>query len=788
MSSEKCPWIVGISASPHNGAVCLLKGDRIVVAIQEERIRRKKRAGVFMSRGSLALQYCMAAAKIAAEDLALVVYSSPNSLRSDAQDIARNPILKGVPSLTISHHHAHALSAFATSGFERSAILVVDGAGSPYEDLTPEERSACKWIVRNGHESVSLLSGCGSHIQQIEKHLVEDGKWVSRDASRRHCMANFGTLGGMYSAVAAQIFGDPLEAGKVMGLAPYGQPTIPSQKFFEIVEGRFVFHDEVPSRYQHRDRWPLREREYRDLARSVQEALEKALLYLVERLYAKFPADSLCYAGGVALNSVANERIMRESSFKNVFIIPAAEDSGPAIGAAYYGLWTMTKENSRRRLNADALGRLYSSQEIQQVIEETPAVEVLDSSDTISHAADLLCNGYILGWYDGRSELGPRALGQRSILCDPRREDAKALLNKRVKHREGFRPFAPAILLEEARNWFELDGVEAESPFMLRVSKIKASRQLSIPAVTHVDGTGRIQTLTPRGNGAFYQLVKKFYERTGVPVVLNTSFNVNGEPIVETPADAVATFLWTEIDYCFMQGQLLRKRRVILFEQNEIPWPQRISVQISLACNVGAMQPAEEGSENPRNLRDYTGVFAHRYQGEIAVSEAAGVLNATFIPGAAVSHLVSGISSALTPCHKNIFEVSTGPFERSKVVFIPDNSDNIVCAAIVTTSDTEPQIFLRRPADQGILPRAIREYKGIYRDQSREMRVFPANEKEIAVKVPGQETFLLLPISPTRFMLKDLPGYAVDFKVSPAGIVRGATVTSPKTHFELRRV
>ncbi|HKY28019.1 MAG TPA: carbamoyltransferase C-terminal domain-containing protein, partial [Pyrinomonadaceae bacterium] len=311
--------------------------------------------------------------------------------------------------------------------------------------------------------------------------------------------------------------------------------------------------------FKHDGRWPARKDEYEVLAASVQSALEDALLHLLRRLRNSSKSRNLCYAGGVALNSVANERIINEAGFENVYIMPAAEDSGPAIGAAYYGWWQFTRHNSQRRLLHDSVGRPYSSLCVSTTINETPGLKTMNSGDIISEAADLLCDGKIIGWFDGRSELGPRALGQRSILCDPRRQDGKAVLNSRVKKREAFRPFAPAVLLEEAENWFELGNTSSESPFMLRVCKLKADRKDAVPAIVHVDGTGRLQTLTREANGRFYELVKKFYDKTGVPMILNTSFNTAGQPIVETPADALACLLDTELDCCVFEDRIVFK-------------------------------------------------------------------------------------------------------------------------------------------------------------------------------------------------------------------------------------
>ena len=344
-----------------------------------------------------------------------------------------------------------------------------------------------------------------------------------------------------------------------MGLAPYGSAEFPSSDFFEIANEKFCFKDNVPFKFRHDERWPNRTSEYEALASSVQAALEDALLYLVQHLRERCRSDNLCYAGGVALNSVANERIIRESGFKNVYIMPAAEDSGAAIGAAYHGLWQLTQHNSQCRILHDAPGRTYTLADVSAALDQTSNVNVVHSTNVISDAVELVCDGKIIGWFDGGSELGPRALGQRSILCDPRQPDAKDTLNRRVKMRESFRPFAPAVLLEEAPNWFEFDGATPESPFMLRVCQVKHEKKDRVPAVVHVDGTGRLQTLTRENNGRFYELVKKFHEETGVPILLNTSFNRMGQPIIETPADAIQCLVDTGLDCCVFEDRIVFK-------------------------------------------------------------------------------------------------------------------------------------------------------------------------------------------------------------------------------------
>jgi carbamoyltransferase len=547
------PWILGISAS-HNGSACLLKGDEIAVAIQEERLSRFKRHRIRGAGPSKAVAYCLDYAGIEPRDLSLVVLSVQGRVNDEFHDLRREPLLNVIahntPTLTIPHHYGHAFSAFATSGFKESAVLVVDGAGSPVTDLTPAELKVLNHgASANGWETISLYHATDTNIVPLEKHASD--AWLRMHDGE---MPSFGSLGGMFSATAQQIFGEVTEAGKVMGLAPYGEPAFPASDFFDLVDGGFHFKDTVPLRFRRHERWPNCTSEYEALAGSVQAALETALLYLAQQLRELSGSENLCYAGGVALNSVANERIIRESGFRNVYIIPAAEDSGVAIGAAYYGLWQLTHENSLRRLLHDAPGRSYSD-----IPNDRPNVRIIHSTDVLADAVDLLCDQKIIGWFDGGSELGPRALGQRSILCDPRRPDAKETLNRRVKMREPFRPFAPAVLLEEAPNWFDFGATTPQSPFMLRVVPVKPERKDDVPAIVHVDGTGRVQTLTRSNNGRFYELVKKFHEQTGVPILLNTSFNRMGEPIVETPADAIECLLNTGLDCCVFEDRIAFK-------------------------------------------------------------------------------------------------------------------------------------------------------------------------------------------------------------------------------------
>ena len=537
------PWVLGICHPNHNGAACLLRGSEIVVNVQEERLSRFKRAKIDNHVDSLAARYCLDFAGITLRDLDLVVVCTMDG----GGEVIRVPF-ENPPVVTISHHLGHAVGVFATSGFQEAAILVVDGCGSPIEDLPEELRGEvkrCRYpatCTGEPREVVTIYEAHGTQCVALEKHAG-----FNMDFSQRRRMPDFGSLGGMFNSVALQIFDNITEAGKVMGLAPYGRPEFsPRDMVVTNQHGCFEFFDTIPKQFVGNERWPRHKEPYENLSFCVQEALEQALAFLMGRTRQLTTSRNLCYAGGVALNGVANEKVVYRGDFEHFYVMPAAEDSGGAIGAAYHGLWTLTERTTRPRLEVDAMGRRYTNPEILTAVESTPAVEVIQTSEGVLDAVvDALDDGAVVGWFQGGSELGPRALGQRSILCDPRRPDAKAHLNARVKHRESFRPFAAVVLLEEAENWFQIEAPQIGSPFMLRVCPFRDGAEPQVPAVSHVDHSGRVQTVSRVTNRVFYDLVSRFGERTGVPMLLNTSFNVMGEPIVESPEDALWCLLYT---------------------------------------------------------------------------------------------------------------------------------------------------------------------------------------------------------------------------------------------------
>jgi carbamoyltransferase len=554
------PWVLGLNCS-HNGSACLMHGDDIVVAIQEERLLGLKRAWLSPSGYSLAIPYCLETAGITARDLDLVVCCVLHRSSLAFNNVRTNPLLDftNTRTLTVPHHMGHAVGAFGTSGWRDAAVLIVDGSGSHLDDLSEAERRVITPSSVGPSEVISMYDAEGTTITPLLKYV---GNWlapVPHLAPEPQGMQPFNSLGAMYSSVSWQIFGSPTEAGKVMGLAPYGVPTIPVEEFLVIAGGDLRFTCEVIKRFRHNDRYPQRCEEYQDLAASVQQALEHALLHLVAQLRQRSDRRNLVLAGGVALNSVANERVIRESRFANVFIMPAAEDSGTAVGAALYGVWQLTGRNACGAIRRDAHGRCYNEADVTMQAARTPYIRSTRRPDSVDAAVDYLCAGKTVGWFTDRCELGPRALGQRSLLCDPRLPHAKDLLNRTVKYRESFRPFAPVVLLEHVADWFDTDGFDTQSPFMLRVLSVRTDRRCAVPAIVHVDGTGRLQTVTRDVNGRYYDVVRAFFERTGVPVLLNTSLNTRGEPIVETPEDAMWCLLLSGLDVCVFDTHVIER-------------------------------------------------------------------------------------------------------------------------------------------------------------------------------------------------------------------------------------
>lgn len=578
MTKPEAPWILGLSFS-HNGSACLLHGDTLVVAMQEERLTRGKRQKTGPARRNLAVRYCLEHAGIGMDELDAIAFASLKPVDETMDELRQNPqfceAFETTPVYGYSHHRTHAGYAAGVTGVEQATILVADGMGSGYNGISEEEQDVVAAVsapVKGRKiglaEMLSIFRFEKGKMIPLFKQMtprLDEGLYRKGPNSVPGTANRFG-LGAMYERSSEVIFGGSQQAGKVMGLAPLGAPDMPVEAFHEPrADGALIFHNPPALQLDYTRERPgtldIEATATRNLAASVQRALEDGMLHYAGLAATLAPADTLVLAGGVALNGVANERILRELDYDEVHFPPAVEDSGNSVGAAYLALWEMREEWQRGpRLQADRAGRTYTLPEIDDAIARFPYLDTsVLGANVYRDVAARLIDGEILGWFQEGAELGPRALGQRSILCDPRPAEAKDRLNARVKHREAYRPFAPIVLAEHAREWFDLpDDVDPHGPFMTRVIPIRPEKRALIPAVTHVDGTGRFQTVS-EANGPIHALVKAFYEATGVPVLLNTSFNVAGEPIVETPGDALFDLLTTDLDGVVLTDRLVRR-------------------------------------------------------------------------------------------------------------------------------------------------------------------------------------------------------------------------------------
>jgi carbamoyltransferase len=604
-------YILGISAYYHDSAACLVRDGEIVAAAQEERFSRKKHDHRYPAS---AVEFCLRHAGIAPEDVELVAFYdkpllkferlletyldyAPSGIRSFMmamplwlreklwirEQVSKQSDYKGKVLFT-EHHESHAASAFFPSPFESAAVLTMDGVG--------------EWATSSyGH-------GKGNELHLLgELHFPH-------------------SLGLLYSAFTYYT-GFKVNSGeyKVMGLAPYGEPRYVQQildevvdlredgslrlnmKYFSYCQGLTMTNGAFDELFGGPPRKPeaeLTQREM-DLARSVQEVTELSMLRMAGHVHRETGEKNLCLAGGVALNCVGNGRILREGPFENVWIQPAAGDAGGALGAAL-SVWYQYLGNERDvrkvcRGHADGmkgayLGPIYGDREVQDYLDSVGAsYKRVDDSELAERVARLLADEKVVGWFQGRMEFGPRALGARSILGDPRSPRMQSQMNLKIKFRESFRPFAPSVLRERVADFFELD---ADSPYMLLVAPVQTRLRRSmtsteeklfgidklnvprstLPAITHVDYSARVQTVRREDNPLYYDLIAAFGRLTDYPVVVNTSFNVRGEPIVCTPEQAYTCFMRTEMD-CLVVGNFVLDKG----EQGDVEFAEDMSWQ-----------------------------------------------------------------------------------------------------------------------------------------------------------------------------------------------------------------
>ncbi len=591
--------ILGLSAFYHDSAACLVIDGNIVAAAQEERFTRKKHDAGFPTQ---AVAYCLAEAGLVAADLDYVVFYdkpflkferlletylafAPRGFKSFVTSLPvwlkdklfqKTMIAKVLTEqfggdidwttrlLFSEHHLSHAASAFFPSPFEEAAVLTMDGVG--------------EWTT------TSLAIGRGNQLA------------VHKEIQFPH------SLGLLYSAITYYT-GFKVNSGeyKVMGLAPYGEP-----KYADLIKDNLIdikedgsFHLDMSyfnyctgltmtnERFDTLFGGPRRAAESQltqremDLAASVQAVTEEVVIKLATGIRKSTGLRNLCLAGGVALNCVANGKLLRKNIFDNIWIQPAAGDAGGAVGAALAAYHMMLKQprtvNPADSMKGGYLGPEYSQADIEQRLTKAGAVfTTVSDTDMIALTAQALAEGKAVGWHQGRMEFGPRALGGRSIIADPRSEVVQKQLNLKVKYRESFRPFAPSVLREDVSEWFD---IQSDSPYMLLVADVAKSKQLpmtpeqeklfgieklnvprsQIPAITHVDYSARIQTVHAHTNPKYFDLITKFKELTGCPVLVNTSFNVRGEPIVCTPEDSFNCLMGTEIEFLVVGNAIMRK-------------------------------------------------------------------------------------------------------------------------------------------------------------------------------------------------------------------------------------
>lgn len=596
--------ILGISAFYHDSAACLLRDGDIVAAAQEERFTRIKHDFSFPKN---ATAFCLKEAGIAASQLDYVVFyekpfikferilesylaAAPRGIASFMMaiplwigeklwipSVIQRELDYGGPVLFSEHHESHAASAFFPSPYRRAAILTIDGVG----------------------EWATTAYGVGNE-NRVE--LLKEIRFPH-------------SLGLLYSAFT-YFTGFKVNSGeyKVMGLAPYGNPVYVQKiydhlievkddgsfrlnlEYFDYVAGLRMTNEKFAQLFDGPPREPetlLTQREL-DLARSIQVVTEDIVLKLTRHIQRSTGEKNLCMAGGVALNCVANGKLLQTGLFEDIWIQPAAGDAGGALGAAYLAHYhylnnPMPQKNGRDLQKGSFLGASYNDDEIRKFLTEMklPHHE-LETPVLLDCVSDLLADEKVIGWFQGRMEFGPRALGARSILGDARSSKMQKDMNIKIKFREGFRPFAPSVLAERVSEWFELD---CESPYMLLVADVKKEKRRAmtteeeklwgieklnvvrseIPAVTHVDYSARIQTVDSRDNPLYHALIQKFFEKTGCPVLVNTSFNVRGEPLVESPLDAYKCFMRTGIDVLILGRFLLLKTEQPEFH-DQIDW------------------------------------------------------------------------------------------------------------------------------------------------------------------------------------------------------------------------
>jgi len=552
----------------HDRSVAVVRDGKILIAIEQERLDRIKHSVGFMVQSPSEMQhiqvpgecirYCLDALDVPLSAMATITANMPG--RDFAPDIMRGKFardISGVVHAIPSHHLAHAYSAYWPSGMNDALVLIADGSGST--ECTPDER----WRT----ESYTLYTGRDGRLEPLHHERVQ-----------AH-LASLSTLGFVYEYISRKAgfetrIGTNIrfaEAGKLMGLAAFGGSQPQWQRWLKPVPGEprvsmsaydiFLEVEALERAHDTGEGRPYMRPWLVDLAHKVQHELEQALCHIVSEACAQTGLNKLCMAGGVALNSVANYKVLQRCGLEDIFIFPAAADNGIAAGCALWAYAELEQGTKRPSLQVATLGQAATAAQLEAAVDDHADLLIVEKKSPeamVEAVAEALSAGSIVARYEGGCEYGPRALGHRSILADPTFARMKDVINARVKFREAFRPFAPVIPLDRASEVFALG---TKSPFMLLVADIRPEFHALLPAITHADGTGRVQTCTPEDNPFFHTLCNTLAQgRPGPPVLLNTSFNVAGQPIVETPTEAISTFLRTDIDFLALEDRWICKR------------------------------------------------------------------------------------------------------------------------------------------------------------------------------------------------------------------------------------
>lgn len=567
MKKDKTIYVIG-TATSHDGSACLLKDGKIIYAIEKERITRRKHDGY---NDTDAIQYCLDAEGITLKDVSLIVQNDNLSDFKFGNDSLYGERLfskhKDIPVQTISHHLAHTYSTIGTCPFDKFDILIMDGCGSPFEqckDIEGEipDIDLIKKLPHLFMEKDSFYHYDGGKLKTIYKDFSEWGLYGNLFNYPMYPLTTKHSIGGMYDAVSRYCFGDVSDPGKLMGLSPYGKSGCFKEDIFQLKDQRVFVNYEWILNYNNNsidyEYFKSNFQYYADIAMGVQLELEKAVLYIVKERMKFSMNGKLAFAGGTALNALANSLIVKEKLVNQLYIQPAAGDNGLAIGCAFYGWLEVLKKERIIHNGSTCFGRNYLNDDIKKEILNYSTISHKKSNNIIVETAKLLEDGNIIGWFQEGSEFGPRSLGRRSILADPRNLDVRNFINSNIKFREDFRPFAPSVLKEDAESYFEMNGVE--SPYMILVFDIKDGWKNELKSVVHKNNTSRVQTVTPDWNKKYYDLLTEFKNQTNLSVLLNTSFNKKGMPIVETPKDAIDFFLECELDYLIIGDYIISKK------------------------------------------------------------------------------------------------------------------------------------------------------------------------------------------------------------------------------------